>query len=159
MKLMNLEEAKHFCASLRVKGRRVVFTNGVFDLLHAGHVEYLEKAAALGDALVLGLNSDESVIRLDKGNGRPLCNFEDRALVLSALRCIDCVVSFDEDTPFDLIQTLEPDVLVKGADYEIHQIVGAKETLARGGKVQCVALRAGRSTSALVDKIRRLPTD
>jgi rfaE bifunctional protein nucleotidyltransferase chain/domain len=154
MKLMTPQEARIWRVSLREAGKRLVFTNGVFDLLHAGHVEYLQKAASFGDALLLGLNSDASVRRQNKGLDRPICNWEDRILVLSALTCISKIVVFDEDTPLSLIQTLEPDVLVKGADYKIEDIVGAKEVLASGGEVQRVDLRPGRSTSSLLQRIR-----
>lgn len=132
---------------------RVVFTNGVFDLLHAGHVEYLAAARALGEVLVVGLNTDASVRRL-KGPSRPLCSQEDRALVLAALEMVDRVVLFDEDTPRELILDLKPDVLVKGADYALDQIVGAREVVAAGGRVETIALRPGRSSSELIRRIR-----
>jgi rfaE bifunctional protein nucleotidyltransferase chain/domain len=133
--------------------RRVVFTNGVFDLLHAGHVEVLAAARALGEALIVGLNTDAGVRRL-KGPERPLCCQEDRALVLAALEMVDRVVLFDEDTPRELILDLRPDVLVKGADYAPDQIVGAREVTAAGGRVETIALRPGRSSSDLVRRIR-----
>jgi D-beta-D-heptose 7-phosphate kinase/D-beta-D-heptose 1-phosphate adenosyltransferase len=135
-------------------GRRVVFTNGVFDLLHAGHVELLEKARALGDALFVGLNSDGSTRRL-KGDERPLVPAEDRARVLAALSAVDAVVEFEEDTPAALIALLAPDVLVKGADYGPEEIVGRETVEARGGRVVRVSLVAGRSTSELVREIVR----
>ena len=132
----------------------VVFTNGVFDLLHPGHVELLEAARREGAALVVGVNSDASVSRLEKGAGRPVAAEEARARVLAGLAAVDCVVLFDEDTPLALVQGLEPDVLVKGADYSRENIVGADWVEARGGRVVRVPLLAGFSTSALVERLR-----
>ena len=138
----------------RVKGDRIVFTNGVFDLMHRGHVTYLEEAAALGDRLVIGLNSDASVKRLGKGTDRPLNDQDSRATVLSALRCVDAVVIFDEDTPLDLITSVRPDVLVKGGDWSPERIVGADLVKAAGGSVHSLPLVEGFSTTALLEKIR-----
>jgi len=135
----------------RPKGR-VVFSNGCFDLLHAGHVTYLEEARALGDFLVLGLNSDASIQRI-KGPTRPLCTFEERALVLSGLRAVDLVVGFEEDTPCALIQALAPDILVKGGDRSLDEIVGAELVLARGGQVRSLSFRSDSSTTGLVERI------
>ena len=132
----------------------VVFTNGVFDLLHPGHVELLEAARREGAALVVGVNSDASVRRLGKGDARPVAEGQARARVLAGLAAVDCVVLFDEDTPLDLIQALEPDVLVKGADYSRENIVGVDWVEARGGRVVRVPLLAGYSTSALVERLR-----
>jgi rfaE bifunctional protein nucleotidyltransferase chain/domain len=132
----------------------VVFTNGVFDLLHPGHVELLEAARREGAALVVGVNSDASVRRLGKGQERPVSAQEARARVLAGLAAVDCVVLFDEDTPLALIQALEPDVLVKGADHTRESIVGADWVEARGGRVVRVPLLAGYSTSALVERLR-----
>lgn len=134
---------------LRRQGRRVVFTNGCFDILHAGHVKLLEEARSLGDYLVVGLNSDASVRRL-KGNGRPRNLQDDRAAVLAAIRWVDEVVIFEEDTPLELILRLRPDVLVKGGDYGPGAIVGEDEVLGWGGSVHRVTLLPGRSTSALL---------
>jgi rfaE bifunctional protein nucleotidyltransferase chain/domain len=134
--------------------RQVVFTNGVFDLLHPGHVELLEAARREGDALVVGLNSDASVRRLGKGGQRPIASQDARARVLAGLAAVDCVVLFDEDTPLALIQALAPDVLVKGADYARDRIVGADWIEARGGRVVRVPLVAGFSTTALVERLR-----
>jgi rfaE bifunctional protein nucleotidyltransferase chain/domain len=128
----------------------VVFTNGVFDLLHPGHVSLLEAARALGEALIVGVNSDASVRTLGKGADRPLVPAVDRARVLAALACVDCVVVFEESTPLALIRTLHPDVLVKGADYEQSQIVGARDVEGWGGRVVRIPLVAGHSTTALV---------
>jgi rfaE bifunctional protein nucleotidyltransferase chain/domain len=132
----------------------VVFTNGVFDLLHPGHVDLLESARAEGDALVVGLNSDASVRRLGKGPDRPLTDERSRARVLAGLAAVDCVVLFDEDTPLALIQALAPDVLVKGADYPRDRIVGADWVEAHGGRVVRVPLLPGFSTTALVERLR-----
>jgi D-beta-D-heptose 7-phosphate kinase/D-beta-D-heptose 1-phosphate adenosyltransferase len=138
----------------RAKHGPIVFTNGVFDLLHPGHVELLEAARGEGAALVVGLNTDASVRRLAKGPGRPVVGQDARARVLAALAAVDCVVLFDEDTPLELIRLLEPDVLVKGADYPRDRIVGADLVEARGGRVVRVPLVAGYSTSALVERLR-----
>jgi rfaE bifunctional protein nucleotidyltransferase chain/domain len=132
----------------------VVFTNGVFDLLHPGHVELLESARAEGAALVVGVNSDASVRRLGKGAGRPLAPQEARARVLAGLAAVDCVVLFDDDTPQSLIEALAPDVLVKGADYARDAIVGADWVEARGGRVVRVPLVPGFSTTSLVERLR-----
>lgn len=134
-------------------GKCVVFTNGVFDLLHPGHIALLEQARVLGNALVVGVNSDASAARLGKGAGRPLVPGADRACVLAALAAVDCVVIFEEDTPATLIEALIPDVLVKGADYTADAVPGREVVLARGGEVSVIALREGYSTSALVERI------
>ena len=151
-KLVTLPQAQTLRQQAKAAGKKVVFTNGVFDLLHRGHVEYLEKARELGDLLVIGLNSDASVQRI-KGPRRPLCSQEDRAAVLSALACVDHIVLFDEDTPQKLIEALIPDILVKGADYSVEQIVGADVVLKNGGKVLPIELTPGKSTSGLISKI------
>jgi rfaE bifunctional protein nucleotidyltransferase chain/domain len=132
----------------------VVFTNGVFDLLHSGHVDLLTTARGFGDALIVGVNSDASVRRLNKGPERPLRSEADRAYVLAAFEAVDAVVIFDEDTPLALVTALEPDVLVKGGDYREETIVGAQEVRARGGDVVVVPLLEGYSTTSIVDRIR-----
>lgn len=132
----------------------VVFTNGVYDLLHRGHVEYLEEARAMGDRLVVGVNSDASVRRL-KGPERPILAQGDRAGLVASLACVDLVVVFEDDTPLRLIEAVQPDVLVKGADYAIDEIVGREAVEARGGRVERIRLREGLSTSALVERIRQ----
>ena len=137
----------------RAAGDRIVFTNGVYDLLHRGHAEYLEAARALGDRLVVGVNSDASVRRL-KGPARPIIPQDDRAALVAALACVDLAVIFDEDTPLALIEAVAPDVLVKGADWAEDAIVGADFVRARGGRVERIALREGLSTSAIVKRIR-----
>lgn len=138
----------------RMKGDRIVFTNGCFDILHRGHVQYLEEAAALGERLVIGLNTDASVRRLGKGDDRPVNDEESRAKVLCALRCVDAVVLFDEDTPMALIQALVPDVLAKGGDWAAKDIIGADVVKAAGGEVRSIPLVEGFSTTALLDRIR-----
>jgi D-beta-D-heptose 7-phosphate kinase/D-beta-D-heptose 1-phosphate adenosyltransferase len=135
----------------------VVFTNGVFDLLHPGHVDVLRGARAEGAALVVGLNSDASVRRLGKGADRPIRPQEDRAYVLAALECVDAVVVFDEDTPAALIAALSPDVLVKGGDYAAELVVGADVVRARGGRVVIIPLTAGQSTTRIVERLRERP--
>lgn len=132
---------------------RIVFTNGCFDILHAGHVSYLKKAKELGDRLVVGINSDESVRRL-KGNGRPINKLEDRIAVLSALDCVDEVIPFEEDTPLELIKRVHPDVLVKGNDYTVENIVGADFVLSYGGDVKTIPLLQGRSTTGIAKRMR-----
>lgn len=145
--------AKH-CAALRASGQRVVFTNGCFDILHRGHLDYLAHAAALGNALVIGVNSDASVRRL-KGPSRPVNNDQDRMFALASLLFVNAVCLFDEDTPLSLIQELKPDVLAKGGDYTIDTIVGAKEMLARGAQVEVIPFVAGYSTTALIEKLKK----
>ena len=137
----------------RPRDRRVVFTNGCFDVLHPGHVEHLAQAKALGDVLVVGLNSDASVQRL-KGVGRPLVAQADRAAVLAALRSVDAVTLFDEDTPLELISTLLPDVLVKGGDYDLDGIVGREVVEEAGGEVRVLPFVEGYSTTGLVDRLK-----
>ncbi len=132
---------------------RVVFTNGVFDLLHPGHVDVLNAARAAGDALVVGLNSDASVRRL-KGDDRPIRTEADRAYVLAALEAVDAVTVFDEDTPLELVQCLLPDVIAKGGDYSESTIVGAAEVRARGGDVLVIPLTAGHSTTSIIERMR-----
>ena len=144
--------AKTCTAAWRDAGQRVVFTNGVFDLLHPGHVTYLEEARALGDRLVVGLNADASVRRL-KGPTRPLQVAEDRAVVLAGLKAVDLVVEFAEDTPLELLEALRPDVLVKGGDYTVETIVGATEVMAWGGEVRVLGFVPGKSTTGLVARM------
>jgi len=135
-------------------GKKLCFTNGCFDLIHPGHVQYLEDARALGDFLVLGLNSDQSVMRL-KGESRPLQSETARALVLLGLKSIDAVIRFDEDTPQELIGDILPDVLVKGGDYAPDTVVGREIVIGRGGRVAIIPFLEGHSTSVIVDRIRR----
>lgn len=139
-------------AEWRAQGRQVVFTNGCFDLLHLGHVDYLEKARNLGDAMVIGLNTDASVSRLKPG--RPLQDEHARARILAALQFVDAVVLFDEPTPLELIKQVRPDILVKGDDYAVSGIVGHEFVLDNGGQVLTVPLVAGYSTTRIVERIR-----
>lgn len=134
-------------------GKVIVFTNGVFDILHAGHVTYLQAARELGDALIVGVNTDASVKRL-KGADRPVNTLEDRLVVLHALGCVDHVVAFDEDTPISVIESLKPDVLVKGGDYTRDTVVGAEFVEANGGKVCIIPLVEGRSTTAIINRAK-----
>lgn len=134
--------------------RPIVFTNGCFDILHRGHVTYLQQAAALGNSLVVGVNSDASVQRLGKGPGRPLNSVADRLAVLAALEAVDLVIAFDEDTPLALIRTVRPDHLVKGGDWETERIVGAEFVRSSGGEVHSIPFEFNRSTSALIRRIR-----
>jgi rfaE bifunctional protein nucleotidyltransferase chain/domain len=153
-KLVSRSEALEKVRAWQITGKKVVFSNGCFDILHAGHVEYLEAARKLGDVLVIGLNSDASVTRL-KGASRPVCCETDRAMVLGALQAVDAVTLFDEDTPEELIGTLLPDILVKGADWAIERIAGARAVLDHGGQVLTIPLLEGRSTSGIIEKIMR----
>lgn len=136
--------------------RPLVFTNGCFDILHRGHVAYLEEAARLGHTLLVALNEDASVARLEKGPGRPLNPLADRLAVVAALGCVDLVTAFPEDTPLELINRVQPDVLVKGGDWAEEKIVGAREVLASGGTVHSIPFRFDRSTSTLVNRIQSL---
>jgi D-beta-D-heptose 7-phosphate kinase/D-beta-D-heptose 1-phosphate adenosyltransferase len=153
-KILALPALRRRLTTHRRAGDRVVFTNGVFDLLHPGHVRYLRAAKRLGDVLVVGVNSDRSVRRLAKGPERPLVRERDRAEVLAALEMVDYVAIFDDDTPYDLITATQPDVLVKGGDWTVDRIVGADIVLARGGKVKSLRFAPGYSTTKLVDRIR-----
>lgn len=132
------------------EGKKVVFTNGVYDLFHAGHVHMLERAKALGDVLIVGVNKDKSARRLGKGPERPINRFEDRATVLCALSCVDAVIGFDQDTPLELVAALKPDVLVKGADYKRNEVAGREHA----GKVVLVPLKRGYSTTGIVKRLR-----
>jgi rfaE bifunctional protein nucleotidyltransferase chain/domain len=145
---------ERFVRDTRAAGRRIVFTNGVFDLLHTGHVRYLQAARAHGDLLIVGLNSDASV-RRNKGPERPINPENERAEVLAALACVDAVSVFDEDTPADIIRRVQPDVLVKGSDWPADQIVGRDTVEARGGRVVLEPVEEGYSTSAIIEKARR----
>ncbi|MBE0643157.1 MAG: D-glycero-beta-D-manno-heptose 1-phosphate adenylyltransferase [Bacteroidetes bacterium] len=151
-RLCTLEEMKSLRAQLRAEGKHLVFTNGVFDILHRGHCEYLHDARAQGDAMVVGLNSDASVRRL-KGEKKPIVPEDDRAAVLAALASVDYVVIFDEDTPYVLISELLPDVLIKGGDYALDDIVGRREVEAGGGKVCTIPLTEGRSSTNIIATI------
>ena len=153
---MTRAEAVAFVETERRAGRRVVFTNGVFDILHPGHIRYLRQARDLGDVLIVGLNGDASV-RRNKGPDRPINSEDERAEILAALEPVDAVVIFDEDTPDDIIKAVQPDVLVKGADWAEDAIVGRDTVEARGGRVVRIAVEEGFSTSDIVAKIKALP--
>ena len=150
---INRKNIEQFCAVLRAGGQRIVFTNGCFDILHAGHVRYLNAARALGDCLVLGLNSDASVRRL-KGPQRPINNEQDRAEVIGALRSVDYVTIFDEPTAAELIALVKPAVYAKGGDYTLDTLPEAKIVQSYGGRVEFIDLVAGRSTTNVIERIR-----
>lgn len=149
-------EAVELVRRWRDEGRRVVFTNGVFDILHPGHVRYLQAARREGDALVVAVNSDRSV-RANKGPSRPINGEHERAEVLAALACVDAVVIFDEETPEGIVRRLQPDILVKGADWPADQIVGRDVVEARGGRVVRMPVERGFSTSTIIERVRSLP--
>ena len=151
---MTRAEAIAFVESRHAQGDSIVFTNGVFDLLHPGHLRYLQRARALGDVLIVGVNSDRSV-RAIKGPSRPITAEDERAELVAALACVDAAVIFDDDTPWQLIVALQPDVLVKGADWAEDAIVGRDIVEARGGRVVRMPIEAGYSTTAILERIRR----
>ena len=158
MSLANKSEAKKIINKWRSENKTIVFTNGCFDIIHRGHVEYLQETKMLGDILIVGLNSDSSV-RSIKGTPRPYQNEQDRAAILNAMEMVDMVVIFDEDTPLKLICELKPDVLVKGGDYVSQSIVGANEVKSWGGDVKTIPFLKGYGTSKLIEKIlERYPT-
>jgi len=154
-KIVSQKEAVSRCAKIRKKGGKIVFTNGCFDILHSGHAVYLQKARKLGGFLIVGLNTDESMRRL-KGASRPIVQFKDRALLLAHLESVDLVVGFTDDTPLNLIKKIKPDILAKGADYKISEIVGASEVRQYGGSVKHISLVRGKSTSGLLKKLKNL---
>ncbi len=154
-KQQSKESLKPLLNKLLAEGKKVVFTNGCFDILHRGHVEYLCKARDLGNYLVLGLNTDESVKRLGKSPERPINSQETRATILAALSCIDAIVLFNEDTPLELITYLQPNVLVKGSDYKVENIVGYDVVTKNGGEVITINLVDGFSTTKLIEKMKK----
>lgn len=151
--LLSLAEFLEIRKKIKQEGKKLVFTNGCFDILHRGHVSYLNRAKALGDYLVVALNSDDSVRRL-KGEGRPINKLEDRAFVVANLKAVDFVVSFDEDTPFEIISAIIPDVLVKGGDWQVDQIVGRDVVEANGGKVYSLPYVENYSTTMIINKMK-----
>jgi D-glycero-beta-D-manno-heptose 1-phosphate adenylyltransferase len=151
---VTVEQAVALVCQSRAAGKWIVFTNGAFDLLHPGHLRYLQQARELGDMLIVGVNSDRSV-RANKGPGRPITPELERVEILEALRFVDAVVVFDEETPHEVIAALQPDVLVKGADWAEDAIVGRDIVEARGGKVVRMPIETGYSTTAIIDRIRR----
>src|SRR5262245_9894720 len=156
-KILDLDGLIRERARLRASGKVLVFTNGCFDLLHSGHVRYLSQARALGDALVVALNSDRSV-RILKGQGRPILNEMERVEVIAALEAVDYVTVFDEETPFSLIVQLLPDVLVKGGDWRLNEIVGREQVEAAGGRVLALPFLEGSSSTEIIERIKRLPS-
>ena len=163
LKIVSKELAQTLISAWKEAGENVVFTNGCFDILHRGHVTYLAKAASCGDRLVIGLNTDASVKRQGKGDDRPINDETSRALVLAALESVDLIVLFDEDTPLGIINELQPNVLVKGADYDAQEsdtsskkyIVGSKEVKQLGGEVFTIALEEGFSTTSIVNRLKK----
>lgn len=161
-KLVSEEAAKAIITSWKDGNRKVVFTNGCFDILHRGHITYLAKAASLGSYLVVGVNADESVRRLNKAPGRPVNDQESRALIIASLEVVDLVIIFENDTPKELINVISPSILVKGADYDSEvtdesdpkYIVGSKEIIALGGSVQTIDLEEGFSTTGIIEKLK-----
>ena len=151
-KILTLAELQKQAERWRLQNKKIVFTNGVFDILHEGHISSLSEAAAYGDILVVGLNSDASVKRL-KGPQRPINREQARALVLASLVMTDVIILFEEDTPLELITSFMPDILVKGGDYTVEQIAGAKEVLAAGGEVKIAAIIEGISTTGIIEKM------
>ena len=153
-KILTREQVVQWVAQWRVSGKKIVFTNGVFDIIHQGHIYSLSQAAKEADYLIVGLNTDTSVKRL-KGNDRPINNQDARALVLASLVMTDAVVLYEEDTPLELINVIMPDVLVKGGDYTVEQIVGAKEVIAAGGRVVINPILDGFSTTAIIEQRKK----
>ena len=153
-KVITLENFKSLKNQGLFETQKIVFTNGCFDILHSGHVLYLEEAAALGDILILGLNSDKSVKRL-KGDERPINDEIDRAIVLAGLSCIDYIIIFEEDTPLILINIIKPDILVKGGDWDINDIVGSDIVINNGGVVKSLLFREGKSTTEIIKRIKK----
>jgi len=154
-KIHTKAEAVDLVAQLRADGKKVVFTNGCFDIVHLGHVDYLEKARNLGDFLVVGLNTDSSVSRI-KGPSRPVCDEKSRSRVMASFGFVDAVVFFDEPTPKELIEAIKPDILTKGKDYTVENIVGADFVIKAGGKVETIPLINGYSTSSVINKIQQI---
>lgn len=154
-KIVDREQLREKASQWRKEGKKLVFTNGCFDILHKGHLEVLTASAGFGDILVVGLNTDASVSRL-KGPERPVNHESFRTWMMASLQIVDAVTLFDEPTPWELLEVLQPDVIVKGGDYTVDQVVGAKEVLARGGEVRIVPIVQGYSTTALIETIRKL---
>ncbi len=152
-KVVSLDQALKNLKAWREKNKKIVFTNGCFDIVHPGHIDYLSQARDLGDILVLGLNTDQSVRRLNKGSNRPINDERTRAYVLAGLACVDLIVFFDEETPYNLIKLLQPNVLVKGNDYEVEKIIGFDILKENGGEVITIPFLEGYSTSRLIKKI------
>lgn len=156
-KILPLNEALKIISDWKQNGTKVVFTNGCFDILHLGHLDYLEKSRDLADKLVVGLNTDNSVRQL-KGTDRPINNEYARAMMLAAMSFVDLVIAFDEETPLELIKKVKPDILVKGKDYEVENIVGAEFVIGNGGEVKTIELKEGYSTTDIINKIKNTLT-
>ena len=153
-KILNSGNLENYLAVCKFKSKRIVFTNGVFDLLHLGHIDYLSKAKDLGDILIIGVNTDESAKRLGKGSNRPITDEISRSTIIASLGFVDAVVLFNEDTPYELIKTIQPDILVKGADYKPDEIVGYDVVIAKGGKIETIEFLPGYSTTGIENKIK-----
>lgn len=151
-RIFTMDEILQETRRIRLKSKTIAFTNGVFDILHEGHISVLSEAAAFADVLIVGVNSDASVKKI-KGENRPVNNENSRALIMASLIMVDAVVIFDEETPIELIKTLKPDVLVKGGDYTLETIVGSKEVLDAGGRVEIIPIKEGFSTTGIIEKI------
>lgn len=154
-RIFDASELSQEIRRLRLKSKTIAFTNGVFDILHEGHIAVLSKAASFADVLIVGINSDASVKKL-KGESRPVNNENSRALIMASLIMVDVVTIFDEETPLELIKLIKPDVLIKGGDYTIDTIVGAKEAMDAGGKVEIIPLETGFSTTGIIEKISKI---
>ncbi len=153
-KIIPRDKIVSLAAKWRANGDKIVFTNGCFDLIHRGHIEYLSRAADLSERMIVGLNTDASVSRL-KGKDRPVVDEESRAILMGAFEFVDAVVYFDDDTPYELIKEIQPDILVKGSDYKIEEIIGYDVVLARGGTVETINLVEGFSTTTLIERIKK----
>lgn len=153
-KILSGADLERQLAIWRFKSKKIVFTNGCFDLLHLGHIDYLSKAKDKGDLLIVGVNTNDSVKRLNKGGARPITDEHARASIIAALLFVDAVVLFDEDTPYELIRRVQPDILVKGSDYQARDIVGYDIVMAKGGRVETIDFLEGYSTTAIEEKIR-----
>ena len=152
--IYSFDELSEVIKVSKLNSEKIVMTNGCFDILHAGHIAYLEEAKSLGDRLLVAVNDDDSVSRL-KGPKRPINSLNDRTKVLNGLVSVDWVISFSEDTPVCLIDGIKPDVLVKGGDYQLSEIIGGQEVLANGGKVKALSFKEGYSTSAIIEKLKK----
>jgi len=154
-KIFKIDEFVKIREEAKRKGKKVIFTNGCFDILHRGHIEIFEKAKSLGDILVIAVNSDSSVRKL-KGEERPIVSEDDRAYIIASLECVDAVCLFDEETPAEIIDKIKPDILVKGGDYKVDEIVGRESVWDAGGEVITIPLLEGRSTSGIIEKIVKI---
>ena len=153
-KILDKENLKQNLNIWRFKQKKIVFTNGVFDILHLGHIDYLSKAKDHGDILIVGVNSDSSAKRLGKGNNRPITDETSRSTIIASLSFVDAVVLFDEDTPYNLIKEVQPDILVKGADYKAEDIVGYDIVMAKGGRIETIEFLKGYSTTLIENRIK-----